>query len=209
MRLSGPAKICHKTPLARVSPFLEANAIRTSGTRSQLESPPPTPPPPPISATRSFSRYILWPWLELILTVCGSHHVARCDQFPPSHGIATCRVVHARFLRRGGARKGRETFVTPRVDRPSRYDFYDFSNVSPPFILLSLSLSPSVHRSHHPCSFREREGEGGIRTFPGFPGGNRTANRGGQPRFLTARGRKATSMATRRFMAVKPRRDSS
>lgn len=69
------------------------------------------------------------------------------------------------------------------------------------------SLSLSIDRII-PARF-ERKREGGIPTFPGFPGGNRTANRGGQPRFLTARGRKATSMATRRFMAVKPRRDSS
>lgn len=75
------------------------------------------------------------------------------------------RARLARFLRRGGARKGRETFVTPRVDRPSRYDFYDFSNVSPPFILLSLFLSLSII----PARFeREREREGSLR-FLVFP----------------------------------------
>lgn len=67
------------------------------------------------------------------------------------------RARLARFLRRGGARKGRETFVTPRVDRPSRYDFYDFSNVSPPFILLSLSLSLSIDRIISARFERERE----------------------------------------------------
>lgn len=74
------------------------------------------------------------------------------------------RARLARFLRRGGARKGRETFVTPRVDRPSRYDFYDFSNVSPPFILLSLSIDRII-----PARFeREREREGSLR-FLVFP----------------------------------------
>ena len=78
------------------------------------------------------------------------------------------RARLARFLRRGGARKGRETFVTPRVDRPSRYDFYDFSNVSLPFILLSLSLLPSIDRIIPARSEREREREGSLR-FLVFP----------------------------------------
>lgn len=76
------------------------------------------------------------------------------------------RARLARFLRRGGARKGRETFVTPRVDRPSRYDFYDFSNVSPPFILLSLFLSLSIASSLLVSREREREGSLRFLVFP-------------------------------------------
>lgn len=76
------------------------------------------------------------------------------------------RARLARFLRRGGARKGRETFVTPRVDRPSRYDFYDFSNVSPPFILLSLSLFLSIASSLLVSREREREGSLRFLVFP-------------------------------------------
>lgn len=85
------------------------------------------------------------------------------------------RARLARFLRRGGARKGRETFVTPRVDRPSRYDFYDFSNVSPPFILLSLSLSLSIASSLLVSRERERGRDPYVSWFSRWNGEPRRA----------------------------------
>lgn len=123
-----------------------------------------------------------------------------------SQRVVSCSIRSILAARRRAQRSRDVCHAACRSPVPLRFLrlFQRFAAFYSPF-----SLSPSVHRSHHPCSFREREREGGIPTFPGFPGGNRTANRGGQPRFLTARGRKATSMATRRFMAVKPRRDSS
>lgn len=123
-----------------------------------------------------------------------------------SQRVVSCSTRSILAARRRAQRSRDVCHAACRSPVPLRFLrlFQRFAAFYSPF---SLSLLPSIDRII-PARF-EREREGGIPTFPGFPGGNRTANRGGQPRFLTARGRKATSMATRRFMAVKPRRDSS
>lgn len=51
MRLSGPAEICHKTPL--LLSFSRGECDKDK--RGQLDANHPPPPPPPISGTRSFS----------------------------------------------------------------------------------------------------------------------------------------------------------